>query len=744
MPFPKSDPARRVLHLAFLGLMVTAAPGALMAALAATPPPAENTAATADQVDFASENLEYDEINQTITASGKVEIAQAGRVVQADQVVYSLKTEAVEAKGNVVMMEPSGDVHFADQVNLEHRFKDGYVRKLRSVLADGSRFTAEEGHRINGERVEMSEATYTPCEPCKANPEKSPLWQLKADKVTHDTRDHSISYEDARLEFQGVPVAYTPYFSHPDGTIKQKSGFLPPTFSLGSQTGFGINNRYYWAISPSEDMTIGARAFTAQAPLLSAEYRRRYDNARLELNGSTTYAKRKDSRGDETITIDEEVRGHLSGNGLWDIDDQWRAGFRGEVTSDDQYLRQYGISNNNVLENEIFAERFENRDYFSARALAFQDVRVSDRSTDQPNIVPEVEANFLGVPGEMLGGRWSLDLSALGLRRKGNGQDVARGSAEAGWQRRDVAGFGLVNTLSASVRGDAYSMSDRDPDLIGAGGEGDAVASRLFPQIHNVTSYPIARRFDAVQAVIEPTVSVAVATNVENDTDIPNEDSQDVQVDALNIFAPDRFPGKDRAEDRTHMAYGLRTGLYDDDGSKGEVFLGQSFRPHQEDNPFPEGSGLSTQTSDVVGSVQAQYQDDFRLDYRFQLGSANLESRRHEVDAFAKFDDLTLSSTYLYARALEGTDLTDSREQIYGAASYMLTEEWQIRSGARYDFGETEGLRHTNVGLDYLGQCMTVSANARRSFTLDETGENGTEVTLRIGLKNLGEFGTGE
>jgi hypothetical protein len=46
--------------------------------------------------------------------------------------------------------------------------------------------------------------------------------------------------------------------------------------------------------------------------------------------------------------------------------------------------------------------------------------------------------------------------------------------------------------------------------------------------------------------------------------------------------------------------------------------------------------------------------------------------------------------------------------------------------------------------LDYLGQCMTVSANARRSFTLDETGENGTEVTLRIGLKNLGEFGTGE
>jgi LPS-assembly protein len=548
MPVYPSPSARRILHLALWGLMATAAPGALIA-YAATPPADAQTEGNPDvagepQVDFISEMLEYDEVNQTITAAGKVEIAQAGRIVQADQVVYSLTTEAVEAKGNVVMMEPSGDVHFADQVELEHRFKDGYVRKLRSVLADGSRFTAEEGRRIGGEKIEMTEATYTPCEECKGAPDKAPLWQLKADKVVHDKTDHSVTYEDATLEFKGVPVAYTPYFSHPDGTIKQKSGFLPPTFSLDSQTGFGINNRYYWAMSPSEDATFGTRLFTGQAPLLSAEYRRRFDKARLEFDGSTTYASRKDSRAGETVTEDEEMRGHLSANGLWDIDEKWRAGFRGDVVSDDQYLRQYGISNENVLENEIFAERFSDRDYFVTRAIAFQDIRVSDRATDQPNILPEAQASFLGKPGDVLGGRWSLDLSALGLRRKGNGQDLARGSAEAGWQRRDVFGIGLVNTVTTSLRGDAYSVSDRDPTLIGAGGEGDSVAMRFYPLVHNVTTYPVARRFDAVQAVIEPTVSITAATNVENDTDIPNEDSQDVQIDSLNISKPIAFREK--------------------------------------------------------------------------------------------------------------------------------------------------------------------------------------------------------
>ena len=37
-----------------------------------------------------------------------------------------------------------------------------------------------------------------------------------------------IYFEDARLEFFGMPVAYMPYFSAPDPTVKRKSGFLMP------------------------------------------------------------------------------------------------------------------------------------------------------------------------------------------------------------------------------------------------------------------------------------------------------------------------------------------------------------------------------------------------------------------------------------------------------------------------------------------------------------------------------------
>ncbi len=706
-----------------------------------TPVLAAVSAAEEAPVDFTADQVVYDDVNQTVTAIGKVEIAQNGKVVKADQVVYDLVKESVRGEGNVVMMEPSGDVYFADHVDFTGDLKNGFVKKLRAVLADGSRFTAEEGKRVNGNVIEMKDATYTPCEPCKLDPEKPPSWQIRAGEVRHDNIAHTITYKDATFEVGGVPVAYVPYFSHADGTIKQKSGFLTPTFSFDSQNGFGAEPRYYWAIDPSTDATFATRIYTAESPLLLGEFRKRFEDAEIEFSASTTYSGRRDSVAGETVSVDDELRGHLFGNGLWDIDDRWRAGFNLQLSSDDQYLRQYDISSDSILENEIYAERFDDRDYGVVRAIAFQDVRVSDRATDQPNIMPEFSASFYGDPNSLLGGRWNWDISALALAREGKGQDVIRSSTELGWERRDVFDIGLVNTMSASLRGDVYTIPTRDDTLTE---DGDSTAGRFFPRIHNVVSYPLVRESEGLQMVFEPTASITATTDVDNDGDIPNEDSQDVQIDPANIFEADRFPGIDRVEDRSHINYGARAGLYTPDGSMAEIFLGQSYRINEDDNPFPGGSGLSEQNSDIVGHFIARYQDYLNLNYRFQLAEENMQSELHEFDGAVDFGAFDTAVSYLYARGLDGTDLDDKREQIYGSLGYSISEEWRLRTAARYDFGENEGLRRADLGVDYTGQCYMISTTARRNYTDEDTGENGTEIFLRVGLKNLGEFATGE
>jgi LPS-assembly protein len=346
------------------------------------------TAETAidNKVDLTSNTLHYDDTQKIAIAEGAVEIIQAGRILKSDRVDYYIDQDRVVATGNVTITEPSGDIYYADRLELTNQMKDGTVQKFRTLLQDGARFTAQSGERINGEKIIMNTASYSPCDLCKYDPTKPPLWQIKANKVIHNTTEKSITYNDATFELGGVPIVYTPYFSHPDGTENQKAGFIAPTFSLSSDLGFGVTSQYYIPINRSEDITIGAQFFTEQKPLLLGEHRKRFNRGEIKTNASMTHASRSDSVGGQDVGADGEFRGHLFSQGVYDINQKWRAGYGVQLTSDDQYLNQYDISSEDILENELYLERFDNRNYASARLIGFQDVRVSNRAADQPNV----------------------------------------------------------------------------------------------------------------------------------------------------------------------------------------------------------------------------------------------------------------------------------------------------------------------------------------------------------------------
>jgi len=358
---------------------------------------------------------------------------------------------------------------------------------------------------------------------------------------------------------------------------------------------------------------------------------------------------------------------------------------------------------------------------------------------EQPSVLPEVISSFYGAPNGLLGGRWNAKLSALGLYREGSGQDVGRTSMELGWQKRYITGFGLVNTFDLLGRGDVYAI-DNAGGVNVAEKPDDGTQARGFAQANWDMSYPFVKRLDDAQLTVAPEVSLTAGTNVDFDNKIPNEDSRDFSLDPTNLFEPNRSPGYDLIEDRTRVTYGIRTGIQGDNGYRGEVFLGQSHRFEDKDNPFAEGSGLSGQNSDYVGQISATLGDYFDVDYRFQLDNANFSSQRHELDGTFKYDRLSLDTRYFYSNSLSNSDLNQSREQIRQGARLRLWGDWYLSGTVWYDFGEDEGLRQATYGVDYQGQCLTFAAMAERTLTNDSTGDSGSEIMLRLGLKNLGEF----
>lgn len=691
---------------------------------------------------FEADRLTHDEEMNILTASGAVELSQDGRILKADTVSYNRTTDTAVATGNVIISDPNGDVYFADSATLNRDMTRGLVKQLRIEMADGSRLWSEHATRKNDSTTVFDGARYTACTPCKTDPDATPPWQVKAKEVTMDQDEQMIIYRHARLEVGGMPIIYTPYFSHPDGSVERKSGFITPDIGWTSELGGIFEARYYYDIAPNTDMTFGLMATTQEGPVLKTNLRHRFDNARLEVNSSITHSGRVDSSSGNDVAIKEEWRGHLFADLDWSINREWRAGLNINLASDEQYLNQYDISGSDILENEVFVERFSGRDYAGMRLMAFQDLRTGEVSdTDQPDVLPMGEFSFYGQPNALLGGRWSWNGSFLNLFRDTNGQDMMRASSTAGWQRRLITPFGLVTTADLSIRGDLYRTSDRIAAQNNPTESNTESDYRIIPTAHFQAEYPLAKRFETATLKLTPLASVTLTSDVDNDNSIPNEDSSDVQLDALNLFEVDRFPGIDRVEDRSRLTYGVRTGLYADNGNYADVLLGQSYRMHNDDNPFPNGSGLEDQESDFVGQVTAGTRGDLDLDlnYRFQVDGRHFQANRHEAELDMSYGPVRFNPQYLYARGIQGTDYEESREQVSATASLQLTQEWGVSAYGKYDLGEDPGLLLSGVGVDYTHQCYTFSAATVRNLTDRSSGNSETSILFRIGLKNLGE-----
>lgn len=705
-------------------------------------------------VDLTADTIEHDNDAKVVRAQGNVVIIREGRTLKADRVDYFFKEDRVKASGNVVLIEANGDMHFAQEFTLGEGLKTGTIKSLRSVLADDSRFWAEEGTRVDAKKIVLKNARYSPCRVCyDADKEKAPVWQLKADKVIWNEETNNISYRNAFFEIAGFPVLYTPYFRHPDGTIEQKSGILRPSFGFNSRLGFTVDAAYYFALDQAQDLTLGAKIASSEAPLLLGEYRKHFGNGLVTLEGSITNSSSVEALGEDlSFEGEDQIRGHIYGQALFDLNEKWRAGGQIALASDEQFFNEYDVNLNiensnarddDILQNSLFLERFDNRNYAQIRTLAFQDLRpvTFEDDDDQPFVLPQLEASFIGDPGSYYGGRLEASGSFLSLFRDGNGQDLLRGVGRLGWARRDITSSGIVFDSSASVRGDLFFVSDREDLTLGSNTGDEEFDARIFPQINVQASYPFAKPLRNAQIIFEPIASLTLATDVDNGGDIPNEDSVDVQLDTTNLFGANRFPGLDQIEDRSRVTYGLKTGVHDYVGNLAEIFFGQSYRFEADDNPFPEGSGLSDQESDYVGQIRLAYQDLIDLNYRFQLDGTNFQATRHEVTATGSYGPFNASTRYFFIDDVDGTGFTETREQITGNISYDLSQSWRLNYFGTYDFGEEiNGLLRTGIGFDYFHECYSVSLLAVRNLTDDVSGESDTEIVLRFGLKNLAQF----
>ncbi len=675
-----------------------------------------------------AEEMTYDRESGVVTASGSVEIVQGEHVLRADNVSYDVGADTIVASGNVTILEPTGEVVFAENVELTDAMKEGFIEGFRMLLQDDSRLVANSGQRIGGVETEMRKAAFSPCNLCPEHPERAPLWQVKAVRVVHNTETHDIVYRDAWLELFGVPVFYTPYLRHPDPTVERRTGFLTPVFGTSTDLGLTLQTPFYWAIAPDRDLILDPILTTKAGVVFSGEYRQRFASGEIAARGSATVDDDGKNSGNTN-----RVRAHVDSFARFNLNDNWRWGADVKAATDDTYLDRYGISTEDTLTSHAFAEGFFGRSYAVGESYYFQGLRQIDNQGQTPFVLPKLDYNFVSEPTET-GAVYSVDANFQALTRE-SGADTQRMTAKGGWRRSfDGPLGGDQLDVSATLQADVYHVIDSSippqEDLE------DGFVGRIFPQASVEWRYPLVRQSGESRQLIEPVASVVVAPNGGNPGEIPNEDSRVFEFDDTNLFQPSRFPGTDRVEGGQRVNYGLNAGWHRGGGGRVTGFVGQSYRL-RDDNTFEVGTGLEKNRSDIVGRVTIEPSDYISLQYRFRLDEDDLSAESNELQVSAGPDLLRFDVNYLQ---LQGAREFNDREEVYARASSQLTENWSATANVRHDLTGSGFTTSWGGGIKYQDECIVADLRYNRKFTRNRDVPSTDTVFLRVSLRHLGEF----
>ena len=760
------------------------AQGTLNEAIAAW---AARTGSDKDQLLLEAKELVYDNDRNTVAAIGDVELNYKGRTLQADRVVYDRAGGRVTAEGNARLTEADGTVVTASRFELTDDFRSGFIDSLRitqKTTDDGrpvtARFSAPRAERVEGETTVFERGTYTACEPCKANPEKPPLWQVKAARIIHNNQERTIYYENATLELAGIPIAYVPYFWSPDPTVRRLSGFLAPTYVASSALGFGVTTPYFFNLAPNYDVTVAPTLLTRQGLLGQAEFRHRVDNGLYNIKATGIAQQDTSAFLDPPLGAgDRELRGSVESTGLFFINDRWKWGWDATVVSDKWFLSNYKVRPDQDVTANYFREATStlflqgqgDRSFFDARGYYFRALSTYDWQKQQPVVHPVVdydkrvdgpaplggevafngnitslsrqETDFQEIPNQLTrlsvtspdGSIFPLyDTCAVFSRKscivRGIAGTSTRASADLSWRREFVDMAGQVWTPFTYLRTDAFWVQ---PDTTGFQNYGltnfidpqDQFVGRVMPAVGLEYRFPfVADTSRGLTQVVEPIAQVIARPKEARIGRLPNEDAQSLVFDDTSLFEWDKFSGYDRVEGGVRANVGAQYSVTGANGLYGNLLFGQSINVAGA-NSFATGdiantgldSGLENDRSDFVARAHFAPNEAIAFTTRARLNEADLSMKRFETGVRATYGPLT--STFLYAHYDPQPELGIDypREGFLTALNFKVNQNWFVAGSAIVDL-DRDAIDRERFIASYLASPKAAVYGKSSPFTI--------------------------
>ncbi len=675
-------------------------------------------------IEFTSDSLEVNEKKNLMIAKGNVVIRTQNETIKADQIIYDKNLDKAVATGKISIISNDGTIFDTSEITLTNEFKDILALTLFAQFKDNSKIKASKFIKTKEQNIFIN-GKYTPCD-CDFKNDEEPIWQLNSSRIIHDINEKTIYFKNVILKIFDFPIFYFPFLSHPDPSVKRKSGFLTPTWSSSSRNGFQSSIPYY--IAPSDeswDLTFTNHLKGKHGYVNQLNTRKKFNSGYLETN---LFQGQVDTNNEDN---DNVFAGNLNFNSR--LESNWYVDVSGKYTDQDTFMKRYNFDNSLNYKNHIRMNKINNNSFSEIEWYKYQNLEV-DTKNNQPNLQPSIKHKLFLQDHNIMS---EISLSAHEIKN------------DEGYNIQRWSGFGIlehkVNSkfvdliLSTETGLDLYAIKNRPSTDTNDNKYLDRLSLGLSVMLKKDLFYS----FGEDNIFTTPKVQISSMHSTDRKDDIPNRDSSDFRLDQTNLFLINPYVGRDNIQTSQRFNYGIDNFVSSNIGDF-YFFFGQSHRIGGTNNNVLNVN-LDRQ-SDFISELKWEISEKYNISYNTFLDHHNLKENYTSLELGGKLSDINYNFIH---RSINKNIINDDndREELKFSISKKLFDI-NLSYSATYDLNNNEtDLINEEISLYYdleymFKDCLSINFtynNNNASSDRDLIPEDSYFITLKF--KNLGEYG---
>jgi LPS-assembly protein len=672
--------------------------------------------------------------DQDIAAKGSAEVRRPTFTIKGDALHFDQDTDVADAYGQV-HVDNNGATFVGPEAHIQVDSSEGYMTspKYRFNVTGGSG-SAARVDMLDNERSVFTQGTYTACQ-CESNP----AWYIRGSEFDFDTgADEGVAHNGV-LFFQGVPIFASPWLSFPLSGDR-RSGFLPPTFSLGSTNGFELDLPYYFNIAPNRDLLLTPKIISRRG---------------LETDATFRYLSPTYSGSITGIFLPDDAITKTNRYALFIQHNQnFGNGFGGYIyynkVSDNTFPEDLGSASSQILNGTQLLYQQEagltyNNGPWSVLA------REQHWQTLEPSVAPYGREPQLNVKYS----QYNVDGFDYGAMADVTRFRITTANATEG----DRVVFDPY--VSYSVVGPGYFVTPKvqwhfaSYDLSNIGTGSPAGQPKDFTESVPTFSFDTGLIFersvrlfgqDYIQT-LEPRLYY-VYTPYHNQSFAPLFDTADADFGLAEIFTPNTFVGDDRVADANRLTAAITTRFINPatgDERARFVLAQQYYFQDQRVTLLPTQTPAQATHSDLIAGASIKLGAGFASETAVQYNADNNQLTQSSIGfGFSPESGKVINVAYRYTRADTTLDNTPVN-QITISAQWPLTHHVYSVARINYDLNG-HAVVDSLIGLQYDADCWVLGIGVQRyADGVNNLGlpSQGTRLLAQITFKGLSSVDNG-